>query len=105
MTRYAINIADLTRHDQIVIACTVQPVTPERQIVKTGPNLDDSAVVLQCPDRQALAIVELLRHHDLKVKRYQTRAYAEGSRGGWHHFPKAKTSPTWHQDTSEGVPA
>jgi len=86
-SRIAVNVADLTRNDALVMQCLVGPyVSPSAETVKGGPNIDDGAVVLECPETQARAIVDILRIKDRNLKRYATRAYSEGSRGGWSKF-------------------
>lgn len=79
----AINVADLTRHDPLMTSLMLSGVTPERRLVKCGPNLDDGGVILECHDERALAIVRWFRQHDEARKRYATRAYRQGPRGGW----------------------
>lgn len=86
MNRIAVNIADLTRFDALVMQCLVGRYIPAAETVKCGPNLDDVCVVLECPETQARAIVDILRIKDRNVKRYITRAYVEGARGGWSKF-------------------
>ena len=80
----AVNIADLTRYDTMIAGLLVAPVAPGKQIVNTDPSrVDEGAVILECEDERALAIVAILRLQDKKVKRYACRAYQQGPRGGW----------------------
>ena len=82
--RIAANIADLTRYDDIPRQCLVAPVVQSKQIIDTEPGrLDGAAVVFECDEARARAIVSLLRSYDAKAKRYSLRAYSEGPRGGW----------------------
>lgn len=82
--RIAANIADLTRYDAVPRQCLIAPVVQAQQIVQVEPGrVDGAAVVLECDETRARAIVELLRTYDAKAKRYVLRAYAEGPRGGW----------------------
>ena len=84
MRRIALNVADLTRNDALIMQCLVGPhVSSSADTVNCGPNLDDDAVVLTCDETQAKAIVDVLRIKDRNAKRYATRAYSEGPRGGW----------------------
>ena len=83
--RLALNIADLTRFDPIVRQCMIAPVLSNDNgaVVNVGPNMDDSAIILNCDDKRGRAVIEFLRMADGKAKRYLTRAYVEGPRGGW----------------------
>lgn len=84
MPRYAMNIADLTRYDEIVRGMLIAPVIQGRQMVEAERGrLDGAAVVMQCDDVRALAVIQLLRTMDEKAGRYLLRAYQEGARGGW----------------------
>ncbi len=84
----AVNLADLTRYDAIVRSCMIAPVVSASDpVVKTGPNLDDASVVLQCEPARAVAIVRFLQDIDGKAKRYPLRAYQQGIRGGWSKLP------------------
>lgn len=82
-SRVAINVADLTRNPPFILSMLVGPHVQRRETVDAGPNLDDNAVILECPEVQARAVVDILRIKDRTTKRYATRAYLEGSRGGW----------------------
>ena len=82
--RIAANIADLTRYDAIPRQCLIAPVVQTQRIIDAEPGrVDGAAVVLECDETRARAIVNLLRSYDVKAKRYVLRAYAEGPRGGW----------------------
>ena len=84
MSRLAANIADLTRYESIPRQCLIAPVIQRQQIIKAEPGrVDGGAVILECDETQAQAIVDLLRSYDIKAKRYILRAYKEGPRGGW----------------------
>jgi hypothetical protein len=82
----AVNIADLTRYDQIVLSCMVAPVIQTQRRV-TPPSergrIDGGCVVLDCDYERARSIVEFLRNLDDKRKQYRLRAYEQGSRKGW----------------------
>ncbi len=71
---YAVNIADLTKPDVRTIApYLVSPVTPSRTVVQTERDrFDGMGIVLECPNEQAAAIVEVIR---LKFKRHELRCY------------------------------
>lgn len=60
---YAVNVADLTKPGAKVIATfMIAPVTPNRYTVTAEPGrLDGGAVVLECDDEHAQAIVEIIR--------------------------------------------
>ena len=80
----AANIADLTRYDEIPRQCLIAPVVPSKRIVHVEPRmLDGAAVILECDETRAKAIVSILRSYDAKAKRYALRAYTQGPRGGW----------------------
>ena len=82
--KIAANIADLTRYDAIPRQCLIAPVIPSREMIQTATDrLDDAAVVLECDEPRAKAIIEILRSYDAKAKRYSLRAYRQGPRGGW----------------------
>ena len=82
--KIAANIADLTRYGAIPRQCLIAPVVPSREMVQTETKrLDDAAVVLECDEPRAKAIIALLRSYDAKAKRYALRAYQQGPRGGW----------------------
>ena len=82
--KIAANLADLTRYDSIPRQCLIAPVIQSRQTVETDSGrLDGTAVILDCDETRARAIVDLLRFYDTKAKRYLLRAYQQGSRGGW----------------------
>lgn len=56
-----------------------------REIVNVQPGrFDGAAVVLDCDDERARAIVQFLRIAiDTKQKQYHVRAYTRGPKGGW----------------------
>ena len=81
---YAMNIADLTRYNEIVRLCLVAPVIQSRRMVEAEKGrMDGSAVVAECDDTRALAIIAILRADDKKSGRYPLRAYKQGARNGW----------------------
>jgi hypothetical protein len=77
----AVNLADLTRIEPFIAQILVGPHVGDS--VNCGPDIDDAAVVLTCSDERARAIVDTMRFKDSRLKRYATRAYARGPRGGW----------------------
>ena len=81
----AINIADLTRVPPHVAPFLLGDVARERHIAKgmEPGRVDDGALVLECDDERARAILEVLRMMDRRARRYLTRAYVSGPRGGW----------------------
>ena len=80
MPRYAVNIADLDRKElRIAAAALIAPVIQSRQIVDAEPGYGDGqAVVLECPEVQAEAIMRLFC-----MKGQSTRFYRETNRGTW----------------------
>lgn len=85
--RIALNVADLTRYgDDVAVSLMIAPVIQSRQIVNVNPRvLDEGAVILECPNERAQAIVTWIRRAlDIKHKvTYPCRAYQEGAGGGW----------------------
>ena len=60
--RIAANIADLTRYDEIPRQCLIAPVVGQKQIIDAEVGrMDGAAVVLECDEPRARAIVSLLR--------------------------------------------
>ena len=87
--RYAVNIADLARLEEIPRLCLMAPVVQSRTTIRAEPGMiDGAAIVLECPERQAAAICDLVRDLDVRAKRYETRCYIEGKRGGWHRMKR-----------------
>ena len=78
---YAVNIADLTK-DGILASCLIAPHVQRRHVVKAeGPRvLDGDALVLECGDAQAKAIIAVIR---MKWSRNLLRAYTRGAKDGW----------------------
>lgn len=63
---YAINIADLTK-DSFFISLLIEPVIRNRQIVEAEKDrLDGGAVMLECDEERAKAIVEIIRKKHTK---------------------------------------
>jgi hypothetical protein len=86
--RIAVNVADLTRNPAFVTEVLLGPVTPSRLTVGAElDRVDGIALVLEADDARARAIVEILRVKDSRMGRYSTRAYVEGTRGGWAKLP------------------
>ena len=83
--RIAINIADISRVPPVISGMVLDPVIIKREIIEVEKGkMDGSAVVIDNADEaRARSIVELFRMWDKRAKRYATRAYAEGKRGGW----------------------
>jgi len=96
---FAVNVADLTRYDNILIACMVVPVTQRKILVNANPKaVDEGAVVLECDEQQAKSIIAFLRDEDKRQKRYPLRAYwrkkAGGARpGAWRRIPYNEKLP------------
>jgi len=63
----------------------LEPLTLRREIVKTGPNLDDASVVLETDDeKRATSICSVLNANRV------VRCYVEGKRGGWKRYKPEK---------------
>jgi len=93
--RIAINVADMTR-DPMGAALLIGPVTKGRVLVNANPHVfDEGAVVLECDEKRARAIAQILRDQDDRQKRtYRTRVYFEGARGGWRRATQNETMLT-----------
>ena len=78
---YALNLADLSKPVfGLPAAIMVAPVTPSQRLVRTNPNtVDAAAIVLECADQQAQAIIDILRLKSA-IRAYQSKT---GIRG-WH---------------------
>jgi hypothetical protein len=84
MTRIAVNVCDLTRYPSIIVSILVAPHVGARETCNPQPaNLDGDCVILECPEHQGRAIVEILRGKDARAKQYPIHAYSSGPRGGW----------------------
>jgi len=80
---FAVNVSDLTR-DAIVAGFLVGPVTRAGNIVRAEPSAADGhALVLDCDDEQAQAIVDVIR---MKYSKGQFRCYRQGPRGAWRRI-------------------
>ena len=72
MARYAVNLADLSQKaNQVVVTCLVKPVMGGTVVVRPR-QVDGVAVLLDCGDERAAAIVEVIR---LKLRRHEMRCY------------------------------
>lgn len=70
--QYAINLADLTQ-DSFLGNILIAEVTPSRQVVLAEKNrFDGGALLLECNERQALAIRDVIR---LKFAKHELRFY------------------------------
>lgn len=79
-----INVADTTRYPPLIGQILLGPVLHVGcPIHMPGPNMDDSAVALECDDVRAQAIVDVLRMKDKALGQYACRAYKVGPRGGY----------------------
>jgi len=62
--------------------CLITPVIGRKEVfVAERGMLDGHAVVLECDEKQARAIVQFLQEHFGGHRKM--RAYVEGPRGGW----------------------
>ena len=79
MTRYAVNLADLTRMPPIIATMLIGPVRGEVSNINKR-RADEMIVELTCDAERAEAIVAVLR---VRYKRHELRCYKRGKRGGW----------------------
>lgn len=81
---YAINVCDLLNPEMALIAgLLLGPVTPDRQrvrVVRDSP--DTEAVILQCDEARARAIVDTIRT-GAENRKLKVRCYEQGPKGGW----------------------
>ena len=80
---YAVNLGDwVAQKDNFAVAILLQPVIGRQDVVEAEPRrIDGTAVVLDCDDERAAAIVSIIR---LKFQKYQFRCYHSNTgRGGW----------------------
>lgn len=79
--KYAVNVADMAKLG-LVAEILVAPVVPQRLVVETSKaRFDEMAVVLECEEERAKAIVEVIR---LKFRPREMRCYQSSTgRGGW----------------------
>ena len=84
MRQIAVNIADLTRYDQLVCSLMIAPLVQDRRTCDPAPErIDGDCVILACAEERARAVVSFLRDVDKRDRQYAVRAYASGPRGGW----------------------
>lgn len=92
---YAVNLADLTYPDRCLFAqMLLAPVTSGRTVGTgekdrgTGVRFDAVALVLDCPDERAAAIIEVIRTRLLRVRdRRPWRCYySKTGNGGWRQI-------------------
>lgn len=69
---YSINVADMSK-DEITSRFLIVPVIQSRQIVDNEPGrFDGGAVVLECDDARAKAIIDVIR---IKYGKNEFRCY------------------------------
>ena len=72
---YALNIADLTTvhqsNDGFMTMLMLEPVLNEHNTVPVNDAIDGSAIVLNCDDTRAEAIIEILNDKQLKIRAYK----------------------------------
>jgi len=74
---YAVNVADLTKYP-IVAQFLLAPVIEPREIVQAErERFDGAAIVLQCENERAAAIVATIR---LKARKHELRCYVGKSK-------------------------
>lgn len=79
---YAVNVADLTKYrDHPVLKMTLFPQLT-RNTVKCEPErIDGDGVLFSTPDKQAGAMIEVLRK---KIAKHELRCYhSKTGKGGW----------------------
>jgi hypothetical protein len=73
MTVYSVNVMDLTK-DGILTTFMIAPVIKSRQLVDVEKGrIDGTAVILDCPEERAKAIIEVIRN---KYGKNEFRCYA-----------------------------
>ncbi|GEM_PF-4655041 len=77
MTRYSVNVADLTK-DIILAQFLIAPVAPSREVISVEKGrFDGVAIRLECDNEQAQAIVDVIR---LKYRKHEVRCYRGSKR-------------------------
>lgn len=88
MSRISINLADTTRLPPFVANILFASIIPNRIVIETDNGVGDGdALVLETDEERGRAILDVMRMKDRTEKRYATRGYVEGSRGGWSKIP------------------
>lgn len=79
---YAVNAADLTLADNAILAMfLIAPVCQNRTLVDAEPKrIDGMAVLLECGDERAEAIVHTVR---LKRQKHELRIYQSKTGKNW----------------------
>jgi hypothetical protein len=73
MTVYSVNAMDMTK-DDILSTFMIAPVIRSRQTIEVEKGrIDGHAVVLDCPEERAKAIIEVIR---MKYGKNEFRCYA-----------------------------
>jgi hypothetical protein len=73
MTVYSVNVMDMTK-DDILSTFMIAPVIRSRQTIEVEKGrIDGYAVVLDCPEERAKAIIEVIR---MKYGKNEFRCYA-----------------------------
>jgi len=87
---YAVNVSDLVvRRDPITLPCLVAPVTPNRIFVDATPrDIAGTAVLLECDEERAAAIIEVIRIKYPPDPKGRTNPwmrcyYSKTGKGGW----------------------
>jgi hypothetical protein len=69
----SINISDLSKTNDPMIAMLIAPVTKGRDIINVDPkHVDGMALMLDCDRERAMAIVQVIR---MRYKKNQIRIY------------------------------
>lgn len=78
---YAINIGDMTR-EAFMCGLLIAPIVQSRTIIKAEKGrMDGDAILLECDDVQANAIVQIIRK---KQPKHLLRCYkSKTGKGGW----------------------
>lgn len=76
---YAVNLADMTGNDlnRRMVAMLVAPVVGEMVHIDRQ-RIDAVAVILNCEEERAQAIVEVIR---LKLRKHELRCYKKNGKG------------------------
>ncbi len=85
---YAVNIADMTYQKlSMFVPLLIQPIAPGKNIIIAGPNVDDMALILECEDDRAAAVVDITKRMayecSLNVRCYKKEA------DKWVELPRA----------------
>ncbi len=102
MPSYALNVADLTMLPELPVSLLVAPHIQSRNMVNgNGNRLDEAAVVLECPEKQAVAICALCATKLSDKAQYPCRIYRKVAHHAWYKLTKSEVQKMVKQAETE----